>query len=587
MQPVKIRSVLTVYWDTAREYKYALFGLFICIVFTGSLALITPLFYKQLFDMIVTAKDLPGTAPHLVIILFYILAANSINWVFNRTASYFDTYFHSRMTARVRQKSFDYLLKHSYTFFANTFGGALVQKTNRLAKSFERILDRLLWDLTNLLVRIIGITAALWYFNRTIALVFISWITAFIFLHFFLSHWKLKYDVIRAAKDSHTTAVLADAITNHTAIQIFTGFIHESKRYRDVTEDYAKSSRTSSYIGNTIDAIQASFFVLVEFFILYLAISYWKQGILTLGTIVLIQSYLGIIIGRLWDLGRVVRDIYESVGDAKEMVALLELPHEIKDAPEAPLLRVPQGKIEFKNVSFKFHQKRDVIRNITLTIKPGEKIALIGPSGAGKSTLIRLLFRFYETGSGEIRIDGQNIAQVKQDSLRSHLSLVPQDPVLFHRTLLDNIRYGKKDAKPADVRKAAHYAHCDDFIDHLPKQYETYVGERGIKLSGGERQRIAIARAMLKNAPILVLDEATSSLDSHSEMLIQDALEKLMQGKTTIVIAHRLSTIRKMDRIIVLDKGRIIEEGTHVRLLKKNSSLYRKLWSLQSQGFVN
>ena len=244
------------------------------------------------------------------------------------------------------------------------------------------------------------------------------------------------------------------------------------------------------------------------------------------------------------------------------------------------------GEIEFKDLSFSFNDTRKILEHITVTIQPGEKVALIGPSGAGKTTFVRLLLRLYSATSGEILIDGQDISKVSQESLRKNISLVPQDPVLFHRTLADNIAYGKRDASKKEIEKAAKLAHCDEFIKNLPFGLETYVGERGIKLSGGERQRVAIARAMLKNAPILILDEATSSLDSHSEMLIQDALNNLMAGKTTIVIAHRLSTIQKMDRIIVIDNGKIIEQGSHNVLLANEQSLYKKLWSLQAGGFL-
>ncbi|MEK7060158.1 MAG: ATP-binding cassette domain-containing protein, partial [Patescibacteria group bacterium] len=217
----------------------------------------------------------------------------------------------------------------------------------------------------------------------------------------------------------------------------------------------------------------------------------------------------------------------------------------------------------------------------------GQKIAIVGSSGAGKTTFVRLLMRLFNLTSGQITIDGIDISKISQQNLREQIAFVPQDPVLFHRTLMENIRYGRRDATDEEVLKAAQLAHCDDFIEQLPLKYETYVGERGVKLSGGERQRVAIARAILKNAPILVLDEATSSLDSHSEALIQDALIKLIKGKTTIVIAHRLSTIRQMNRIIVLEKGKIIEDGTHEELLNQKSGLYKKLWDLQAGGFKN
>ena len=228
-----------------------------------------------------------------------------------------------------------------------------------------------------------------------------------------------------------------------------------------------------------------------------------------------------------------------------------------------------------------------VLDNFSLTIPVGQKIAVVGSSGAGKTTFVRLLMRLFNIPSGKIVIDGVDITNISQENLREQIAFVPQDPVLFHRTLMENIRYGRRDASDEEVMNAAHFAHCDDFIDVLPDKYETYVGERGVKLSGGERQRVAIARAILKDAPILILDEATSSLDSHSEALIQDALQKLIKGKTTIVIAHRLSTIRQMDRIIVLEKGKILEDGTHEELANKKDGLYKKLWDLQAGGFKN
>jgi ABC-type multidrug transport system fused ATPase/permease subunit len=264
----------------------------------------------------------------------------------------------------------------------------------------------------------------------------------------------------------------------------------------------------------------------------------------------------------------------------------MHTPHEIKDLPGAKELAVSLAKIEYKDVHFSFNQTREVLKGIDLTIHQKEKIALIGPSGAGKSTFVKLLLRLYDLTSGEIAIDDQDIKHVTQESLRKNISLVPQDPILFHRTLKENIRYGRRDATDEEVYEAARLAHCDEFIRGLPQGYDTYVGERGIKLSGGERQRVAIARAILKNAPILILDEATSSLDSESEFLIQDALDTLMKGKTVIVIAHRLSTIRKMDRIIVLEDGKIREEGTHDYLLGQEESLYKKLWNLQAGGFI-
>ena len=311
------------------------------------------------------------------------------------------------------------------------------------------------------------------------------------------------------------------------------------------------------------------------------------MGLVSVGVFTLIQFYFIDIGEKLWGITRVIRDLYQGYADSKEMVEILKLSHEIEDTKEAkPLPEKINGKIDFENVVFNFTNSRDVLSHITIHIEPGEKIALVGPSGAGKSTFVRLLLRFYNLTSGSISIDGQDIKNSTLESLRKNISFVPQDPVLFHRSLKENIRYGKENATDEEVIEAAKLAHCHEFISEFPKGYDTLVGERGVKLSGGERQRVAIARAMLKNSPILVLDEATSSLDSHSEGLIQEALEVLMKGKTVIVIAHRLSTIRKMDRILVLRDGKIIEEGRHDELSQKEGSLYAELWKLQAGGFL-
>ncbi|MDP3880958.1 MAG: ATP-binding cassette domain-containing protein, partial [bacterium] len=265
---------------------------------------------------------------------------------------------------------------------------------------------------------------------------------------------------------------------------------------------------------------------------------------------------------------------------------ILLMEHAVKDKRGAKELEVRKGEIIFKDTVFKYKEGIEVLSGFDLKIKAGERLAFVGPSGGGKSTIVKLLFRFHDLDKGEIKIDGQDISEVSQDSLRDNVSLVPQDPILFHRSLMENIRYARENASDGEVIEAAKQAHAHDFISSFPKGYDTLVGERGVKLSGGERQRVAIARAILKDAPILVLDEATSSLDSESEMFIQDALKKLMKGRTTIVVAHRLSTIMQMDRIVVIQNGDIIEEGKHEELVKAQQGTYQRLWEIQAGGFA-
>jgi len=278
--------------------------------------------------------------------------------------------------------------------------------------------------------------------------------------------------------------------------------------------------------------------------------------------------------------------IYERLAEAEEMTEILSLPHGVVDKKGSKKLKVKSGEIKFEDVSFKYEDGEKVIKDFNLEVKPGQTVALVGLSGSGKSTLAKLLLRLYDVDSGRILVDGQNIAGVSQESLRHSISLVPQDPILFHRSLMENIRYGRFEATDEEVIAAAKLAYCDGFISKLKDGYGSMVGDRGIKLSGGERQRIAIARAILKNSPILVLDEATSSLDSESEKYIQKSLTNLMKGKTVVIIAHRLSTIKKADRIVVISNKKIVEDGNHNQLIKAKSGIYRKLWNIQVGGFI-
>jgi len=580
-----ITNVFKTYFREANNYKGRLILTFLAILWATVAELIVPLFYKKFFDGLAGSPS-PETVSNLIHLLLQILILHVLVWLGYRVSTFIMCFFQPRVMADLKDRAFDYLIKHSYDFFASSFGGSLVQKLNRLSRSFERFSDRIYWDLFPLIIKIVGVAIILFLFNPLIAGIMMAWVFIFMLINYGLSLWKLKYDIKRAAKDSETTGVLADAITNYNTIQLFTGFLFESQRYRKVVEEWRKIVSFTWNFSAIIEAVQGFLFFSVEFLLFYFGVIYWQKGIITIGAFVMIQTYLFQLMMRMWDFDRIIRDIYESFADASEMVEIMEKPYEIQDVPRAEKLLVSKGEIEFRDVCFSFNQTRRVLQKINLKINPGERIAFIGPSGAGKSTLVRLLLRFYDVESGEILIDGQNISRVTQESLRNSISFVPQDPILFHRTLLENIRYGRREAADEEIYQAGKLARCEEFINDLPQGYQTYVGERGIKLSGGERQRVAISRAMLKKAPILVLDEATSSLDSHSEAVIQEALDKLMEGKTVIAIAHRLSTIRKMDRIIVIDSGRIIEEGSHEELLKNPDSLYYKLWTLQAGGFL-
>jgi ATP-binding cassette subfamily B protein len=586
----KAKDVIRVFWKAMKPYWLMLFFIVVTISIASVLQVYVPVLYKDFFNILADVSGTPASktavAPNLVGIVILILVLNLIIWFLNRAATVIQNFFQAKAIAKLKQDAFEYMFQHSYSFFANNFTGSLTQRVNRFGRAFDTLADQVIWTILPIGINVIGIVIVLWYVKPIISIIVFVWVVGFFLFNYLFSLWKVKYDIRTAEIDSKATGLLSDDITNHNAVQLFTSYPYEVKNYKDVTDEQARATTLGWNLSAVIDSVQLGFVVIVEFLLFYISIHYWVMGLFTIGTFVLIQVYLIGLGARLWNFARLIRNIYESFADAKEMLDIMLMPHEIKDAPAAKKLIVTKGDIEFKNLTFNFNENRRVLDGINLRIESGEKVALVGPSGAGKSTFVRLILRLYEAGSGAILIDGQDIAKITQESLRQNVSFVPQEPILFHRSLKDNIRYGQRNATDDEVFIAARLAHCDEFIKDLPFGYDTYVGERGIKLSGGERQRIAIARAILKNAPILILDEATSSLDSESEHLIQDALDTLMRGKTVIVIAHRLSTIRKMNRIIVLENGKIKEQGTHEELLGLPGSLYQKLWNLQAGGFI-
>lgn len=575
------------YLKHVMQYKGLALLLLVTISIASTLNLVAPYFYKRFFDTLVSDASTALISEQLMKIIVMLLILNGIGWIFWRIATFVNSYFQSRIMANIGNECFKYLHQHSYNFFNNNFTGSLVKKVNRLAEAFEGIADQIFWELLPLLFKVTIIFGVLFWLHPVIGISMLVWTILFMISNYIFSLYKLKYDLERAAASTKLTGVLSDTITNNINVKLFSGLTFEYNRFKIITQDWFKKMRFSWDLNNAAEAVQTLLMIAVEFVIFYFAIQFWGEGLLTVGDFVWIQTYLLELFMGLWHFGRVIRHLYKRVADAEEMIVILHQKHEIRDIPKAKRISIKRGKIEFNHVGFAYQKSNTVIKHLNLKIKPGEKVALIGPSGGGKSTITKLLLRLFDIQKGHILIDDQDISKITQKSLRSQISFVPQDPILFHRTLMENIRYGRRDAGDGEVIAAAKLANCHDFIMKSPQKYNTYVGERGVKLSGGERQRVAIARAILSNTPILILDEATSSLDSESEMMIQEALENLMKQKTTLVIAHRLSTIMKMDRIVVLQDGQVVEEGTHADLLSQNTGLYKKLWNLQMGGYVN
>ena len=577
--------VLRYFWQVMREYKISFIVVIIMYIIPYILDILIPLQYLRLWNVI-SAQGI-GNVPKAHLLLLQVLGLHLIRWASRRIGDFTNDYNQANVMAGLRKQAFSYLIGHPVEFFADNFSGSLVQKINKYARAFEKLCQRLVVDVLPIIIRGIG-TIIVLYKILPHKYAYLLFLFCFIFIAtgIIMSKFKLKYDLISAENDSKTVGALADSIGNHSSILLFTGHEYERAQVGKVVNEQYKSTVFNWYLWDSIFSFQSLYTIGIEIGIFWFAITDWHAGLIGLPIFLLLQNYINGLIGTLWNWAGIVRTYYEGFSDAQEMAVILDTPYGVEDTSLQALPVHVRGDIEFNNVTYIYNKNHTkVLDGFNLTIPAGQKLALVGPSGSGKTTFVRLIMRLFDLTSGAILIDGVNIAHVTQESLRSHIAFVPQDPALFHRSIFDNIRYGRRDATDEEVRVAAKLAHCDDFIEKLPLGYDTFVGERGVKLSGGERQRVAIARAILKNAPILILDEATSALDSHSEMLIQDALHTLIKGKTTIVIAHRLSTIREMDRIVVLSDGKIDEDGTHEELINKASGMYKKLWDIQAKGF--
>lgn len=490
--------------------------------------------------------------------------------------------------AELYKDALRWILEKDLGFFSDNFTGSLTKRVLAYGKKFENFTDTLTFNITNQILPLVFISVVLWQFSPWIVFALFSMMGALIALILPRIRYRSKLVEKREAASNVLSGHVADVVTNISAVKSYAHEKAELTTHDKYVDDLLQKTRaTWNYHNLHIDTVISPFYVLVNAIGLILAIVLGSHTGAAVGAIFVTFSYFSTFSRTFWQFNGIYRQLESALSEAAEFTKLLLTPPRVTDTAGARSLELSRGEIVFNNIGFAHEDEKENIlfEDFNLTIKPGEKIGLVGQSGSGKTTLTKLLLRFLDVDTGAIMIDDQNISKATQESLRQNIAYVPQEPMLFHRSLKENIVYGNPFANEEELKVAAENAHANEFIKKLPHKYETLVGERGIKLSGGQRQRIAIARAMLKDAPILVLDEATSALDSESEVLIQDALWKLMEGKTAIVIAHRLSTIQKMDRIIVLDNGKIVEQGSHKELLKQNGT-YAKLWSHQSGGFI-
>lgn len=583
------KKTLAIFWRANSAHPALFYGTLTSFILGLTLQKIgLPLLVAHVINLLVNANAAGSTdywtifAPYLALFAGLVVVSQALNDGALLLLSKLETKVRPELQMRV----FNTLINQSLGFHANNFSGSLVNQTNKFTGAYVVLTDVLSINIIMTFVISVVAIAVVGWFLPWVALAMTIWTIFFVWLNVHLTRQRMHLSRIAAQADSVLTGHLADAIGNVGAIKAFAREDAENEIHHEKARDRAhkkylswvKSVQNGFTFGLMIGALQL--------IVLALLVYFGMQGIVAIGTLLLVQVYVTQLISQLWGLSGITRNIEQALSDASEMTEILGGALEVKDDRNAETLHVKKGAIAFNDVSFTHDGSDDALfHNFSLGIKAGEKIGLVGKSGSGKTSLTKLLLRFTDIDGGTITIDGQDISKVRQASLRAHIAYVPQEPLLFHRSLRDNIAYGLPEATDADVQKAAKLAHVHEFVKTLPHGYETMVGERGVKLSGGQRQRIAIARAILKNAPILVLDEATSALDSESEKLIQDALKHLMKGCTTIVIAHRLSTIQNMDRIVVLDNGTILEQGTHTDLLKTDGT-YASLWKRQSGGFL-
>jgi len=545
----------------------------------------TPLYSGRLVDAVASgaASDVVAwDAATAAFVTLIVLALGSV--VMRNVAFVGITDLTLKMMADISADAFRRVQRFSTDWHANSFAGSTVRKVTRGMWALDLLNDTILIALFPSLVMLVGSTVLLGWYWPLMGLVVAVGSVLFIAVTAALS---LGY-VAPAARlanvwDTKVGGSLADAVSCNAVVKGFGAEEREEARFAEVVAKWRGRTRRTWMRGTVNGTTQGLMLLCLRTAVIGFVLILWSWGEASAGDVAFVLTSFFVLQGYLRDIGMHIRNLQRSVNDMEELVDFEAQPFGVEDRPGARPIRIEKGAIAFDRVTFHYGNHRlPLYRDFSVRIKPGERVGLVGHSGSGKTTFVKLIQRLYDVSGGRILIDGQDIAEVQQASLRAQIAIVQQEPILFHRSLAENIAYGRPSATQAEIEEAARQASAHDFIAALPKGYGTLVGERGVKLSGGERQRVAIARAFLTDAPILIFDEATSSLDSESEVLIQQAMERLMVGRTTLVIAHRLSTVRALDRLLVFDAGKVVEEGSHSELIRLERGIYRRLFERQA-----
>jgi len=575
-------SILSFFWKHIKPYKWYYLLMMIAPLFTAFYGFAYNYSVKLFLDAMEAGVVFSYRNVLLPIILF-LTTQLVLNLVW-RVSSLAERKAEPQVRRSILLQSYNYVQHHSYTFFQDNFTGALSSKLKGLLDGYDKFWGELHHGLIiKVLVVIVNLSVLLWL-NTYLGAFILVWILFYVPIMYQLSK-KLNLLAFDETESRHRLmGQISDRITNIFTLFSFTSRKWELKRLdHQISTDFLPKQIKLYKYDVILQVVGGVFYSIISAFVLFFMIYLRQREFISIGDFALALSLTFLIVENSWEGTVKLQEFSREMGDLKSALSILTTPQRNLDLPNAQPLIVKQPTIDFEEIIFHYDKGKAVFKKLSLHIKSGEKVGLVGRSGAGKSSLVNLLLRYFDPEKGTISIDGKDIQKVTQDSLRAHIAVIPQDTMLFHRSIMENIHYGRPEATEAEVIAASKKAHIHDFILTLPEQYQTHVGERGIKLSGGQSQRISIARAILKDAPILILDEATAALDSQTEQLIQDSLRFFIeaQQKTVIAIAHRLSTLKHMDRLLVLEEGKIIEEGTHDQLIQQEGSLYKQLWEYQ------